>query len=94
MLLNEYPHINDPPKQVPCNYVECVSVIAWDAGGRREGAQAVMNAERKGTDGEEGCTDVTARGGGGYWVGPWIKNTGVKLQRAACLCRDPVGLTQ
>lgn len=36
MLLNEYPDINDPPKQVPCNYVECVSAFGTDARGRKE----------------------------------------------------------
>lgn len=41
MLLNEYPHINDPPKQVPCNYVECVSVFGADAGGRK-GKEGVL----------------------------------------------------
>lgn len=53
MLLNEYPHINDPPKQVPCNYVECVSAFGTDAGGRNG-------------KGVVGCSDVIARGGCGY----------------------------
>lgn len=97
MLLNEYPHINDPPKQVPCNYVECVCVCdCWRCWREKREGGAGNNecGEKGGRMGRRGAQTLRPVGVVGIERDPGLRTFGVKLKRAVCLRRDPVGLTQ